>query len=96
MKSNEIEHASCEKMLTSFSTLSCDKNDRKVRQLTGVCHKYICYMKHCTNCIECGICLECFVSHFEGCTRLPTVLSQVFPGSTVLVLHKVLGAEGAT
>ena len=41
MKSNEIEHASCEKMLTSFGTLSCDKNDRKVRQLTGVCHKHV-------------------------------------------------------
>ena len=41
MKSNEVEHASCEKIITSFGTLSCDKNDRKVRQLTGVCHKYV-------------------------------------------------------
>ena len=41
MKSNEIEHASCEKMLSSFGTLACDKNGRILRQLTGVCHKYI-------------------------------------------------------
>ena len=94
MKSNEIEHASCEKMLSSFGTLACDKNGRILRQLTGVCH--ISMLHETLNCSECGICLECFVSHFEGCTRLPTVLLQVFLGSTVLVLHKVLGAEGAT
>ena len=76
------------KMLSSFGTLACDK---KLRQgcVISMLHETL----HCS---ECGICLECFVSHFEGCTRLPAVLSQVFPGSTVLVLNKVLGAEGAT